>query len=164
MPLQLGVVARLLNEGEEQSAQDALELFIEVAEAHPRFLRRHLTEVAAAMLQVRRQALVLVCLAQCLWGRLRVPNNVSGKYTLTLRMSTRIMLSRPCPASKVFLSLPARGRGFTMQGRQRTGGEPFSTPSCVVNITPDQERRKCRLRRCRCRGLGRGSWQRAVCA
>lgn len=53
MPAQLGVVARLLNGGEEQSAQDALELFIEVAEAHPRFLRRHLTEVAAAMLQAR---------------------------------------------------------------------------------------------------------------
>jgi len=68
VPLQLGVVARLLNEGEEQSAQDALELFIEVAEAHPRFLRRHLTEVAAAMLQVRRQALVHVCVAQCVRG------------------------------------------------------------------------------------------------
>ncbi len=68
MPLQLGVVARLLNEGEEQSAQDALELFIEVAEAHPRFLRRHLTDFAAAMLQVRRQALVHVCVAECVWG------------------------------------------------------------------------------------------------
>ncbi|KAK9821719.1 hypothetical protein WJX81_003315 [Elliptochloris bilobata] len=52
VPAQLGVVARLLNEGEETSAQDALELLIEVAEAHPRFLRRHLTEVAAAMLQI----------------------------------------------------------------------------------------------------------------
>jgi len=51
VPAQLAVVARLLNEGEESSAQDALELLIEVAEAHPRFLRRHLTEVASAMLQ-----------------------------------------------------------------------------------------------------------------
>ena len=47
------MVGRLLNEGEETSAQDALELLIEVAEAHPRFLRRHLTELASAMLQVR---------------------------------------------------------------------------------------------------------------
>ena len=54
IPAQLAVVGRLLNEGEEASAQDALELLIEVAEAHPRFLRRHLTELASAMLQVRR--------------------------------------------------------------------------------------------------------------
>ena len=55
IPAQLAVVGRLLNEGEETSAQDALELLIEVAEAHPRFLRRHLTELASAMLQVRRR-------------------------------------------------------------------------------------------------------------
>ena len=38
-------------------AQEALELFIEVAEAHPRFLRANLREIAQAMLQVWRRAL-----------------------------------------------------------------------------------------------------------
>lgn len=96
MPLQLGVVARLLNEGEEQSAQDALELFIEVAEAHPRFLRRHLTEVAAAMLQVRRQAPARVCVAQCLWGTV-------SHETLTLRMLTRISIWTALSCKRAFL-------------------------------------------------------------
>ena len=32
--------------------QDALEMFIEIAEAHPRFLRKQLVEVVGAMLQV----------------------------------------------------------------------------------------------------------------
>lgn len=53
----LGTIATVLNEGEEVAAQEALELFIEVAEAHPRFLRHQLGEVLTAMLQ----AGVLLC-------------------------------------------------------------------------------------------------------
>ena len=41
-----------LQAGDEGTAQEALELFIEVAEAHPRFLRKNLTEIVNAMLQV----------------------------------------------------------------------------------------------------------------
>lgn len=48
----LGCIAMVLNAGDENSAQEALELFIEVAEAHPRFLRRQLGDVLTAMLQV----------------------------------------------------------------------------------------------------------------
>lgn len=48
----LGTIAMVLNAGDEVAAQEALELFIEVAEAHPRFLRRQLGDVLNAMLQV----------------------------------------------------------------------------------------------------------------
>lgn len=52
VPAILNSIAFVLNAGEESAAQEALELFIEVAEAHPRFLRRQLGEVLTAMLQV----------------------------------------------------------------------------------------------------------------
>lgn len=48
----LGVTARVLNAGDEASAQSVLEMLIEVAEVHPRFFRRQLGEVVGAMLQV----------------------------------------------------------------------------------------------------------------
>lgn len=50
----LASIAFVLNAGDEVAAQESLELFIEVAEAHPRFLRRQLGEVLTAMLQVIR--------------------------------------------------------------------------------------------------------------
>jgi importin-5 len=52
IPAMLQTVAHVLNAGEEIAAQEALELFIDLAENQPRFLRRHLVEVATAMLQV----------------------------------------------------------------------------------------------------------------
>lgn len=48
----LQVTARVLNAGDENSAHQVLTLLIEVAEVHPRFFRRQLSEVVAAMLQV----------------------------------------------------------------------------------------------------------------
>eukprot|EP00884_Botryococcus_braunii_P020479 jgi/Botrbrau1/7114/Bobra.0165s0131.1 len=52
LPHMLSVLAQSLNRGEELAAQEVLELFIELAESQPRFLRRNLNEVAAAMIQV----------------------------------------------------------------------------------------------------------------
>ena len=52
IPQQLTVIWNTLQAGDEGIAQEALELFIEVAEAHPRFLRKNLTEIVNAMLQV----------------------------------------------------------------------------------------------------------------
>ena len=52
IPQQLTVIWNTLQAGDEGTAQEALELFIEVAEAHPRFLRKNLTEIVNAMLQV----------------------------------------------------------------------------------------------------------------
>jgi importin-5 len=52
LPQMLAVLAQSLNNGEELVAQEMLELFIELAESQPRFLRRNLQEVAAAMIQV----------------------------------------------------------------------------------------------------------------
>ncbi len=52
IPTQLSVIWNTLQAGDEGAAQEALELFIEVAESHPRFLKRNLTEIANAMLQV----------------------------------------------------------------------------------------------------------------
>ena len=54
IPAMLGLLGACLNDGDEASAQEGLELFIEVAEAHPRFLRKQLVEVVQAVLQVAR--------------------------------------------------------------------------------------------------------------
>jgi hypothetical protein len=48
----LNVLATTLNRGEESAAQEFLEMFIEIAESQPRFLRRNLQEISDAMLQV----------------------------------------------------------------------------------------------------------------
>eukprot|EP00899_Mesostigma_viride_P014218 jgi/Mesvir1/22798/Mv14182-RA.3 len=48
----LQALAHALNSGEEEAAQDALEMFIELADSEPRFLRRQLQEVVAAMLSI----------------------------------------------------------------------------------------------------------------
>lgn len=53
IPTQLAVIWNTLQAGDEGAAQEALELFIEVAESHPRFLKRNLTDIATAMLQVK---------------------------------------------------------------------------------------------------------------
>ena len=52
VPLLLSVVGAALNSGDEVAAQEAVEELIEVAEEHPRFLRRQLPDVANAMLQI----------------------------------------------------------------------------------------------------------------
>ena len=52
VPAMLSALGRCLQGGEENSAQEVLEALIEVAENHPKFLRRHLAEVVSAMLQV----------------------------------------------------------------------------------------------------------------
>jgi hypothetical protein len=53
IPTMLACIGTSLNEGDEASAQEGLEMFIEVAEAHPRFLRKQLPEVVQAVMQVR---------------------------------------------------------------------------------------------------------------
>jgi hypothetical protein len=52
IPVMLSVLGSALNAGDEVVAQEAVEKLIEVAEEHPRFLRRQLSEVVAAMLQI----------------------------------------------------------------------------------------------------------------
>ncbi|KAI7835878.1 hypothetical protein COHA_010225 [Chlorella ohadii] len=52
LPALLACIGRALNEGDETAAQEAIEMFIEIAEAHPRFLRKQLPEVVGAMLQI----------------------------------------------------------------------------------------------------------------
>ncbi|WIA40679.1 hypothetical protein OEZ86_004377 [Tetradesmus obliquus] len=48
----LAALGRCLTAGDESSAQDVLELLIEVAESYPKFLRKHLTELVSAMMQI----------------------------------------------------------------------------------------------------------------
>jgi hypothetical protein len=52
VPAMLAAIAASLNAGDEAGAQDAVEAVMEVAEDHPRFLRRHLADVVSAMLSV----------------------------------------------------------------------------------------------------------------
>lgn len=52
LPQMLAVLGQSLNRGEETAAQEMLELFIELAESQPRFLKRYLPDVATAMIQV----------------------------------------------------------------------------------------------------------------
>ena len=56
IPAILGAVAKVLNAGDETAAQEVLENLVEVAEAHPRFLRKQLSDVVRATLQVRISA------------------------------------------------------------------------------------------------------------
>ncbi|KAI8476174.1 MAG: armadillo-type protein [Monoraphidium minutum] len=52
VPALLATLGRCLTAEDEQSAQEVLEQLIEVAEQHPKFLKKQLGEVIAAMLQI----------------------------------------------------------------------------------------------------------------
>ncbi|KAK4355053.1 hypothetical protein RND71_027247 [Anisodus tanguticus] len=52
LPAMMKTLTEALNSGQEATAQEALELLIELAGAEPRFLRRQLVDVIGAMLQV----------------------------------------------------------------------------------------------------------------
>ncbi len=52
IPVMLQTVSNILSTEEQDSAEEALEAFIEIAEAHPTFLRRQLDVVVNNMLQV----------------------------------------------------------------------------------------------------------------
>ena len=52
VPLLLGAVGSALNSGDETAAQEAVSQLIDVADEHPRFLRRQLPDVVSAMLQI----------------------------------------------------------------------------------------------------------------
>jgi hypothetical protein len=52
LPAVLATLGRCLTAGEEDSAQEVLERLIEVAEEHPKFLKRQLGDVVGAMLQI----------------------------------------------------------------------------------------------------------------
>ncbi|KAK1410940.1 hypothetical protein QVD17_37483 [Tagetes erecta] len=52
LPLMMQTLTEALNSGEESTAQDALELLIDLAGTEPRFLRKQITEVVGAMLQI----------------------------------------------------------------------------------------------------------------
>ena len=51
IPVMLQTVSNILSTEEQDSAEEALEAFIEIAEAHPTFLRRQLDVVVNNMLQ-----------------------------------------------------------------------------------------------------------------
>jgi hypothetical protein len=52
LPAMMQTLTVALNSGEEATAQEALEMFIEIAGTEPRFLRKQLVDVVAAMLQI----------------------------------------------------------------------------------------------------------------
>ncbi|KAM1802697.1 hypothetical protein ACFX12_028759 [Malus domestica] len=52
LPAMMKTLMEALNNGNEATAQDALELLIELAGTEPRFLRRQIVEVVGAMLQI----------------------------------------------------------------------------------------------------------------
>ncbi|CAM8960812.1 unnamed protein product [Rhodiola kirilowii] len=52
LPLMMQTLTQALNSGQEATAQEALELLIELAGTEPRFLRRQLVDVVGAMLQI----------------------------------------------------------------------------------------------------------------
>jgi hypothetical protein len=52
LPLMMQTLTGALNSGQEATAQEALELLIELAGTEPRFLRRQLVDVVGAMLQI----------------------------------------------------------------------------------------------------------------
>lgn len=56
IPGMLQTLGAALSGGDEDSAQEALRLFVDLAETDPRFVRKHLVQVAAAMLQIAESA------------------------------------------------------------------------------------------------------------
>lgn len=56
LPLMMRTLTEALNKGNESSAQEALELLIELAATEPRFLRKQLVDVVGSMLQVAEAA------------------------------------------------------------------------------------------------------------
>ncbi|KAF6254101.1 armadillo-type protein [Scenedesmus sp. NREL 46B-D3] len=52
----LAALGRCLTAGDESSAQDVLELLIEVAESYPKFLRKNLQDLVGAMMQITSAA------------------------------------------------------------------------------------------------------------
>ena len=52
LPPMLSAMGAVLNDGDETAAQDALELFVEMADTNPKFLRKHSSDIISAMLQV----------------------------------------------------------------------------------------------------------------
>lgn len=52
IPVMLQTVSNILSTEEQDSAEESLEAFIEIAETHPKFLRRHLDVIVNNMLQV----------------------------------------------------------------------------------------------------------------
>ncbi|CAN8300728.1 unnamed protein product [Cochlearia groenlandica] len=52
LPAMIRTLTESLNNGNEATAQDALELFIELAGTEPRFLRRQLLDIVGSMLQI----------------------------------------------------------------------------------------------------------------
>lgn len=51
IPVMLQTVSNILSTEEQDSAEESLEAFIEIAETHPKFLRRHLDVIVNNMLQ-----------------------------------------------------------------------------------------------------------------
>ncbi|XP_040372293.1 importin-5 isoform X1 [Rosa chinensis] len=56
LPLMMQTLTEALNGGQEATAQEALELLIELAGTEPRFLRRQLVDVVGSMLQIAEAA------------------------------------------------------------------------------------------------------------
>lgn len=52
LPLMMRTLTQALNSGQEATAQEALELLIELADTEPRFLRKQIVDVVSSMLQI----------------------------------------------------------------------------------------------------------------
>jgi HEAT repeat protein len=52
VPLMLQAIAQALTSGEEESCRSALEVFVEIAESQPKFLKRHLHEAVNGMVAI----------------------------------------------------------------------------------------------------------------
>jgi len=64
VPPMLAILAELLNKGDESTAQEALELLIELTGLESRFLRKHAPELAQAMLTIAGAAALEECSRQ----------------------------------------------------------------------------------------------------
>ncbi|KAK9862045.1 hypothetical protein WJX84_012004 [Apatococcus fuscideae] len=56
LPPMLSAMGAVLNDGDETAAQDALELFVEMADTNPKFMRKHGSDIISAMLQIMEAA------------------------------------------------------------------------------------------------------------
>lgn len=94
VPGMLAALGRCLQGGDEPSAQEALESLIEVADTHPKFLKKHLPDVVSAMLQVSSSTRVHMCCSLYVLTK-PLPSSIIGcHHAVSLQMAGSLMA--PC--------------------------------------------------------------------
>ena len=122
VPDMLQTIAGALNAKDESAAQEALEMFISIAETYPRFLRRQLEQVLQLMLQVR------LCR-----NNARLPDAVSPQHCAGQAVLLHARHSDSCDATSLAfaqLMFGSNGLGASLGAAGALRGAASSVAAC----------------------------------